>query len=76
MLQGSKDTNVPDQTNNTRPNLSIPTWDRFSSKPSAAAQLLGVVGAILEGELLPADDELEGAIALLEEVDLRPPARN
>ena len=33
----------------------------------SAAQLLGVVGAILEGEILRADDELELAIAALEE---------
>ena len=38
-----------------------------SFRRHSAAQLLGVVGAILEGEILRADDELEGAIALLEE---------
>ena len=32
----------------------------------SAEQLLGVVGAILEGELLRADDNLEGAIAVFE----------
>ena len=32
----------------------------------SAEQLLGVVGAILEGELLRADDDLEGAIAVFE----------
>ena len=38
-----------------------------SFRRHSPAQLLGVVGAILEGEILRADDELEGAIALLEE---------